>query len=46
MTRILNEIDVDELNDDIKMLKNNPSRCQITQKLTAEFQEIYLIKYK
>ncbi len=37
MTRILNGIDVDELNDDIATLKSNPSRCQIAQKLTAEW---------
>jgi len=37
MTSILNGLDAKELENDINMLKNNPSRCRIAQKLQAEW---------
>ncbi len=37
MTKMFNGMDVEELNDDINMLKENPSHCQIAQKMTGEW---------
>jgi len=41
---VLNGIDIEELNGNIKILKENPSRCQIAQKLTAEWVDGYRVR--
>ncbi len=37
MTKMFNGMDIEELNNDINMLKQNPTYCQISQKMTGEW---------
>jgi len=41
---MFNGMDVEELNDDIDMFKQNPTKCQIAQKITAEWMGGYRSK--
>ncbi len=41
---MLNGLDIEELNGNLEELKENPSRCQIAQKLTAEWVGGYQVR--